>query len=310
MDISSIEYVVFQHIMKRGTGKIIEENDNYLLIFDSVSEGYYLACADHVSGMKILEKYITKDWKLLMVTEPERKMPAEKIRVYEAKETLVNEALNAVGASLGKKAARKYDFNGPMECYQFAFLNADGEEVCFEEEVNDLDSKRVDGLSRKMIEHEARGLHVEMKDGEAGKLLSEMAEDEANEMTEEARDLLSVRVADENDFSMLSANYDLISKEELKDLVMQGNILLGYDEDRLVGFIGQHHEGSMGLLYIFPEYRKKGYGSRLEQVMIKKIRKTGFIPYCHVITDNKASIRLQKGLGLVQTKNTVSWMWK
>ena len=273
MDISSIEYVVFQHIMKRGTGKIIEENDNYLLIFDSVSEGYYLACADHVSGMKILEKYITKDWKLLMVTEPERKMPAEKIRVYEAKETLVNEALNAVGASLGKKAARKYDFNGPMECYQFAFLNADGED-------------------------------------EAGKLLSEMAEEEANEMTEEARDLLSVRVADENDFSMLSANYDLISKEELKDLVMQGNILLGYDEDRLVGFIGQHHEGSMGLLYIFPEYRKKGYGSRLEQVMIKKIRKTGFIPYCHVITDNKASIRLQKGLGLVQTKNTVSWMWR
>lgn len=289
MDISSIEYVVFQHIMKRGTGKIIEENDNYLLIFDSVSEGYYLACADHVSGMKILEKYITKDWKLLMVTEPERKMPAERFRVYEAKETLVNEAMNAVGASLGKKAARKYDFNGPMECYQFAFLNADGEEVCFEE-VNDLDSKRVDGLSRKMIEHEARGLHVEM--------------------TEEARDLLSVRVADENDFFMLSANYDLISKEELKDLVMQGNILLGYDEDRLVGFIGQHHEGSMGLLYIFPEYRKKGYGSRLEQVMIKKIRKTGFIPYCHVITDNKASIRLQKGLGLVQTKNTVSWMWR
>ena len=285
MDISSIEYVVFQHIMKRGTGKIIEENDNYLLIFDSVSEGYYLACADHVSGMKILEKYITKDWKLLMVTEPERKMPAEKFRVYEAKETLVNEALNAVGASLGKKAARKYDFNGPMECYQFAFLNADGEEVCFEE-VNDLDSKRVDGLSRKMIE------------------------DEACKMSEDAKNLLSVRVADENDFSMLAANYDLISKEELKDLVQKGNILLGYDEDRLVGFIGQHHEGSMGLLYIFPEYRKKGYGSRLEQVMIKKIRKTGFIPYCHVITDNKASVRLQKGLGLVQTKNTVSWMWR
>lgn len=258
MDISSIEYVVFQHIMKRGTGKIIEENDNYLLIFDSVSEGYYLACVDHESGMKILDKYITKDWKLLMVTEPERKMPAEKFRVYEEKETLVNKAMNAVGTSLGKKAARKYVFNGPMECYQFAFLNVDGEEVCFEE----------------------------------------------------SRDLLSVRVADENDFSMLSANYDLISKEELKDLVMQGNILLGYDEDRLVGFIGQHHEGSMGLLYIFPEYRKKGYGSRLEQVMIKKIRKTGFIPYCHVITDNKASIRLQKGLGLAQTKNTVSWMWR
>lgn len=285
MDISSIEYVVFQHIMKRGTGKIIEENDNYLLIFDSVSEGYYLACADHVSGMKILEKYITKDWKLLMVTEPERKMPAEKFRVYEAKETLVNEAMNAVGASLGKKVARKYSFNGPMECYQFAFLNADGDEGCFEE-ANDLEPNRVDGLSRKMTE------------------------DEASEMAEDAKNLLSVRGADENDFSMLSANYDLISKEELKDLVMQGNILLGYDEDRLVGFTGQHHEGSMGLLYIFPEYRKKGYGSRLEQVMIKKIRKTGFIPYCHVITDNKASVRLQKGLGLVQTKNTVSWMWR
>lgn len=33
MDISSIEYVVFQHIMKRGTGKIIEENDNYPKLF-------------------------------------------------------------------------------------------------------------------------------------------------------------------------------------------------------------------------------------------------------------------------------------
>ncbi len=294
MDISSIEYVVFQHIMKRGTGKVIDESDDFLLIFDTVSEGYYLACADHESGMKILEKYITKDWKLLMVTEPERKMPAEIFRVYEAKETLVNEAMNAVGASLGKNVARKYNFNGPMECYQFAFLNVDEDEGCFEEEASDLDPNRVDGLSRKMTEDEA----------------SEMAEDEASKMAEDAKNLLSVRVADENDFSMLAANYDLISKEELKDLVQKGNILLGYDEDRLVGFIGQHHEGSMGLLYIFPEYRKKGYGSRLEQVMIKKIRKTGFIPYCHVITDNKASVRLQKGLGLVQTKNTVSWMWR
>ena len=265
MDISSIEYVVFQHIMKRGTGKVIDESEDFLLIFDTVSEGYYFACADHESGMKILEKYITKDWKLLMVTEPEKK--------------------NDAGSSLGKNVARKYNFNGPMECYQFAFFNVDEDEGCFEE-VNDLDSNRVDGLSRKMTE------------------------DEASEMAEDARNLLSVRVADENDFSMLAANYDLISKEELKDLVQKGNILLGYDEDRPVGFIGQHHEGSMGLLYIFPEHRKKGYGSRLEQVMINKIRKTGFVPYCHVITDNKASVRLQKGLGLVQTKNTVSWMWR
>lgn len=121
---------------------------------------------------------------------------------------------------------------------------------------------------------------------------------------------LSVRTADEGDLPLLLENYDLISPEEMKRLVGLGNLLLGYDGDRLVGFIGEHLEGSMGLLYVFPEQRRRGYAEALEKLYIARTMEKGFLPFGQVETDNPASLALQRKLGMTLSERPICWMWK
>lgn len=121
---------------------------------------------------------------------------------------------------------------------------------------------------------------------------------------------LSIRTADKNDLPTLTKNYHLISEEELEKVVMRGSVMLGYDGDRLVGFIGEHLEGSMGLLYVFPEYRRRGFGAALQKQLMAKTMDEGFIPFGQVEKDNSGSLRLQEKLGMTISDDLIVWMWK
>lgn len=121
---------------------------------------------------------------------------------------------------------------------------------------------------------------------------------------------ISVRTAEENDLPILLENYHMISPEELEQIVKRKRILLGYDQDNLVGFIGEHLEGSMGLLYVFPAYRHKGFGAALQKHLIAKTMEEGYIPFGQVEKGNLASLHLQKKLGMTQSENLIVWMWK
>lgn len=121
---------------------------------------------------------------------------------------------------------------------------------------------------------------------------------------------LTVRTADEGDLPMLIENYKMISPEELEKVVGRRSILLGYDGDRLVGFVGEHLEGSLGLLYVFPEYRRRGCGAALQRRMLAKTMDEGFVPFCQVEKDNTASLALQEKLGMTRSRRTILWMWK
>jgi len=82
------------------------------------------------------------------------------------------------------------------------------------------------------------------------------------------------------------------------------------EEWQLAGFVGQHEEGSMGMLEIFPEYRRDGLASILESFTINRILGEGRIPYCQIFDDNEASLRLQEKLGLRISKEKLWWMMK
>lgn len=75
-----------------------------------------------------------------------------------------------------------------------------------------------------------------------------------------------------------------------------------------VGYIGQHPEGSMGLLYIFPEYRRHGYAEELERFQINEIVSQGRTPYAHIIEDNEKSLALQKKLGAIFADDKIVWL--
>jgi len=121
---------------------------------------------------------------------------------------------------------------------------------------------------------------------------------------------ISVRTAEEKDLPMLIKNYQLLSPEELREVVRRKSVLLGYNQDQLVGFIGEHLEGSMGILYIFPAFRHRGFGTALQTHLIAKTMEKGYIPFGQVEKDNHASLSLQKKLGMTQSEHLIVWMWR
>ena len=224
MDISGIDYLGLDRVMKRGSGEIIANPEDTLLIRDSISGGYLLACKDMTTGISLLDQYVGQECNLLMVSD----------------------------YALGLATFERYGFSEKLECYQVAYY---GEKP----PVNTV---------------------------------------------------LDVRAADEGNLGMLIENYHLVSPEELEKLVERRSILLGYCQDQLVGFIGEHLEGSMGILYVFPEYRNRGFGTALQTHLIAKTMDEGFIPFGQVEKDNLKSLGLQKKIGMTQSDNLTVWMWK
>lgn len=224
MDLYGIEYLGIDRVIMRGSGEILFESEDALLVRDNVSGAYMLACEDENTGIQLLDRYIGEDRGLLMVSDHK----------------------------LGISAYDKFGFSGKLECYQVAYY----------------------------------GKKPEFKTG------------------------LTVREAGENDLDMLVKNYDLISPDELERVIARKSVLLGYHEDRLVGFIGEHLEGSMGLLYVFPEFRRRGFGEALQTHLIADTIDKGFIPFGQVEKDNSASLALQKKLGMTVSDDLIIWMWK
>ncbi|MCM1185949.1 MAG: GNAT family N-acetyltransferase [Lachnoclostridium sp.] len=81
-----------------------------------------------------------------------------------------------------------------------------------------------------------------------------------------------------------------------------------YVEDKLVGFVGIHNDGSTGILFVEPDYRGRGIGQALESYIINRQLEMGHTPYGHVIVGNENSVRVQEHLGLYLSKDTIWWL--
>ncbi|MBQ7173101.1 MAG: GNAT family N-acetyltransferase [Clostridia bacterium] len=223
MNFTTLEHLGLDHVMKRGTGEILETGKEACLLRDTVSDVFFLACEDVKTGLAMLGRH------------------AEKIDV-----------LMTSNVGIGKIALARYGFDDCMECYQVAYF---------------------------------------------GKI---PATDER----------LTMRVADLGDFQIIAENYHQCSDDDLKRIILRGSILLGYYEGQLVGFIGEHLEGSMGLLYVFPAFRRMGFAYSLESAKIAEFLKKGFVPFAQVDKNNAASLALQKKLGMKCSEHTILWLWK
>ena len=224
MNIDGIDYLGIDRVLKRGSGQVVAERDNALLVRDGVSGAWLLACRDTAAGLRLLDRFGGQGFDLLMVSD----------------------------VSLGREAFKRYGFAEKLECYQVAYYG---------------DRPPADTL-------------------------------------------LSVRTADERDLPMLIENYRMVRPEEHRNAAGRRSVLLGYDGDQLVGFIGEHLEGSMGMLYVFPQFRHRGFGAALQKHLIAWTMGKGYVPFGQVEKENRASLCLQKKLGMVQSENLIVWMWK
>lgn len=224
MDLTNIDYLGLERVLRRGTGEIVEQSERLLFIRDSVSRAYMLACEDAAEGADVLARRLDGKADLLMVSD----------------------------LSLGREALRRYGFAGGIECYQAAWYG---------------------GIP-------------------------------------DAGSTLRIRRAEEADLEMLVRSYDHVSPEELTLIVKRRKLLLGYESGELVGFVGEHLEGSMGLLHVFPPFRRRGFGEALEKIMIAETVREGYVPFGQITKDNEASLRLQRKLGLTVSDKLICWMWK
>lgn len=98
--------------------------------------------------------------------------------------------------------------------------------------------------------------------------------------------------------------------EYAADRIAAGRMWGLFEGDELAGFIGMHSEGSIGMLEVLPEFRRKGYGYILEAFVINMHLQNGRTPYCHVINGNDASNSLQQKLGYTKASLPAVWISK
>lgn len=121
-------------------------------------------------------------------------------------------------------------------------------------------------------------------------------------------DTISVLNSDYTD--KVYENYDTMDDREYIETLIDRKHLWGiFEEGNLAGFIGEHLEGSMGLLEVLPKYRRKGYGYKLESFLINHFLKLNEVPFCQVITDNVKSLALQRKIGMDISDRTVIWVF-
>lgn len=117
-----------------------------------------------------------------------------------------------------------------------------------------------------------------------------------------------IRPLSEEHLDFLQANYRHEDSEYLAWLLERRALFGAFREEKLVGFIGKHAEGSMGLLEVLPAWRRQGVGEKLERFLIARELEQGNLPYCHVFTDNHVSLALQRKLGLTLAEGSVIWL--
>lgn len=110
-----------------------------------------------------------------------------------------------------------------------------------------------------------------------------------------------IRPLDEKSFYALRTLYshpEFKTDAEILDLLRSGRCLGGFENGELVGFVGEHPSGSIGMLEVFPAWRRQGWGLALESAKIRETLDRGEVPWCEVFAGNEASLALQERLGL------------
>lgn len=101
-----------------------------------------------------------------------------------------------------------------------------------------------------------------------------------------------------------------IEEEYIENLVRNGQMAGAFIDDVLVGFIGMNEAGDIGLLFVYPKYRRKHIGKALLTYMVNFSLENGMIPYCKIEDGNEPAIELQEDMGMYMSKSKVYWFRK
>lgn len=120
---------------------------------------------------------------------------------------------------------------------------------------------------------------------------------------------VEIRPLGQEFFSVVFENYHSFSdpkyiRERLEAGVMRG----AFSQGQLMGFIGMHAEGSVGLLEVLPPYRRRGVATALMTCMAGYCLERGWIPFSQVFDGNTASMELHRQLGWTLCPDKLCWV--
>ena len=99
---------------------------------------------------------------------------------------------------------------------------------------------------------------------------------------------------------LIRGRYDhpeYFSPGELEAHLEAGAFLGGFEQGRLVGFVGEHAEGCMGALQVQEDHRRQGWGTALTAAKIVRTLEAGGTPWAEVWPENDASLALDRSMG-------------
>jgi len=120
---------------------------------------------------------------------------------------------------------------------------------------------------------------------------------------------LVIRRPTDKELAIIKDNYNKISDQEFYKINEMGNLYAGIADGKMIGFVGSQLEGSIGLLEVFPEFRRLGYGTELEKHMISLMMDKGYVPFGQIESHNEKSLALQKKLGLEISEDKLYWLF-
>ncbi|MFT3740658.1 MAG: GNAT family N-acetyltransferase [Breznakibacter sp.] len=159
-----------------------------------------------------------------------------------------------------------------------------------------------------LLHQECMVQHVAQKYGLSQKLECVQASYMGTDILRATQEL-EIKPLDIRHKQIMMQHYDKLPENEIVEILNSGSVFGGYKDGVLIGFIGTHLEGSVGLLNVFPPHRRLGYGEALECYMVNLTLEKGWIPFAHIETNNSKSIALQKKLGLTVSKESIYWLF-
>ena len=109
-----------------------------------------------------------------------------------------------------------------------------------------------------------------------------------------------IRPLDESFERLVMERYDFpeyLEAGQLRAALREGKYLGAFADDECVGFVGEHPEGSIGMLTVDSDHRSQGIGSALIASKVNSLLEAGCIPWSEVFPQNKVSYALHEKLG-------------
>lgn len=119
----------------------------------------------------------------------------------------------------------------------------------------------------------------------------------------------AIRTLTEEYITFVKEHYGEIGTGEyVTERIRHGSVYGAFYDEKIVGFIAEHEAGSIGMLYVLPEYRKRHVAMALETYCMNLALERGETPYGQIVLGNEPSIGLQEKLGVCIAKGSVFWM--